>query len=684
MRLSSYAEGFWHTAVQAGQPLFHAVTGDTVAEISSEGLDFRKMLDFARQTGGPQLRRMTIHARARMVKALALYINSRKDELYEISRWTGATKTDSWIDIEGGTGTALVFASKGRRELPDQGFHLDGDVEQLSKGGTFVGRHLCVPLEGVAIHINAFNFPVWGALEKMAPSLIAGMPVIIKPASTTAYLAAKLAQLIVASKLLPTGAFQIICGGVGDLLDHLTCQDVVTFTGSAATGFKLRTHKTLVENSIRFNMEADSLNCSILGPDAQPGSPEFDLFVKEVAREMTVKAGQKCTAIRRTIVPQGVLEPVVDALRKRLGSVTLGDPAVDGVRMGPLAARSQVKEVGARVAELEHAGELVFGNLQDFTVTGADRDKGAFFPPLLLHCAAPLQHAEPHTVEAFGPVSTVMPYRDVAEAIELARRGKGSLCGSIFTADNAVAREITHGLAPLHGRLLVINAHCAAESTGHGSPLAHLVHGGPGRAGGGEELGGIRSVLHYMQRTAIQGSPTTLTAITDEFTKGSALIEDRIHPFRKFFDELQIGETLITHRRTLTEADVVNFAGISGDTFYAHTDEIAARDSLFGQRVAHGYLVLAAAAGLFVHPAPGPVLANYGLERLRFIKPVNIGDTIRVRLTCKSKTAKEPREGDVPQGVVAWDVEVSNQNNEAVAVYTILTLVARKAGATVS
>ncbi len=678
MRLQSYAQEHWYTGSGEAAPLFNAVSGATVSEISSHGLDFHAMLQHARTIGGPNLRRMTFHQRARMLKALGQYLMSRKEELYAVSAFTGATRTDSWIDIEGGIGTLFTISSKGRRELPDASFHIEGDVEGLSKTGSFVGRHICVPLEGAAIHINAFNFPVWGALEKMAPSLLAGMPVIVKPASTTAYLAEKLGQLIVESKLLPAGAFGLICGSVGDLLDHLTCQDVLTFTGSAATGFKLRTHNSIVQNSVRFNMEADSLNCCILGPDAAPGSDEFDLFIKEVSREMTVKAGQKCTAIRRTIVPESYTQAVIEALKKRLAGVKLGDPAVEGVRMGPLASRGQVKEVGARVDELKQAGELVFGNPSDFDVVGADREQGAFFPVLLLHCPDPLRRDQPHDVEAFGPVSTVMPYQTLDDAIELAKRGRGSLCGSLFTNDDNVARQVTFGLAPYHGRLLVLNRECAAESTGHGSPMPQLVHGGPGRAGGGEELGGVRSVLHYMQRTALQGSPTTLMHITGEFSKGAMLTQDRVHPFRKYFDELVIGETLITHRRTLTEADVVNFAGVSGDTFYAHTDEIAASQSIFGKRVAHGYLVLAAAAGLFVDPAPGPVLANYGLDRLRFVKPVYIGDTIRVRLTCKSKTAKEPREGEVPQGVVAWDVEVTNQSDEPVALYTILTLVARQ------
>jgi len=482
---------------------------------------------------------------------------------------------------------------------------------------------------------------------------------------------------MIESGILPAGALQLICGSTGDLLNHLTCQDVVTFTGSAATGRKLRETPAILDNSVRFNMEADSLNFSMLAPDARPGSEEFDLFIKEVVREMTVKCGQKCTAIRRTIVPDDMIGDVLTALKKRLAGITIGNPAVEGVRMGALAGAAQVKEVRASLDQLRAGAEVVYGNPDDFEVTGADRARGAFFPPVLLHCARPLEHRQAHDIEAFGPVNTVMPYTSIDEAVELVRLGRGSLVGSLFTADNATARKVVRGTAPWHGRLVFLNRESAKESTGHGSPLPHLVHGGPGRAGGGEEMGGIRGVLHYMQRTALQGSPTTLTQVCREWVKGAAQPTDRLHPFRKYFEELEIGETLITHRRTITEADIVSFAGISGDFFYAHMDEIAARESIFEKRVAHGYFVLAAAAGLFVDPAPGPVLANYGLENLRFVKPVYAGDTIQVRLTCKQKTAKETPEGGIPQGVVAWDVEVMNQNGEAVAIYTILTLVRR-------
>jgi oxepin-CoA hydrolase/3-oxo-5,6-dehydrosuberyl-CoA semialdehyde dehydrogenase len=678
MRIQSFAEGTWVEGKGTGTVVYHAVTGEPVGEVSSTGLNFKSMLDYGRRVGGKNLRALTFHERALKLKALAKYLTERKDEFYKVSAATGATKLDSWIDIEGGIGTFFVYASKGRKELPNENFLAEGDTELISKNGTFLGRHLCVPLEGVATHINAFNFPCWGMLEKLAPTLLAGMPAIVKPASLTCYLTESMVKAIIESGILPEGALQLICGSTGDLFDHLTCQDVVTFTGSAETGKKLREHPSIVQQSIRFNMEADSLNCSILGPDAKPGTEEFGLFIKEVAREMTVKSGQKCTAIRRTIVPDDMVKDVLDALKKRLDGVKIGDPAAEGVTMGPLAGKAQVKEVLARVSELQKAAEVVYGDVKNFSVVAADKERGAFCPSMLLYCDKPMQQRAPHDIEAFGPVNTVMPYKSIDEAIELARMGKGSLVGSLFTGDDKVAREVVFGVAPYHGRVMVMNRHAAKESTGHGSPLPHLVHGGPGRAGGGEEMGGMRSVLHYMQRTAIQGSPTTLGHICNDWVKGGEQTHDRVHPFRKYFEELEIGETLITHRRTVTEADIVNFAGISGDHFYAHVDEIGAKDSIFGRRVAHGYFVLSAAAGLFVDPAPGPVLANYGLERLRFIKPVYAGDTIHVRITVKQKTSKETPEGTIPQGVVAWDVEVFNQANEGVAVYTILTLVRRK------
>ena len=679
-RLGNYALGEWIDG-SGGTPLYNAVTGEQVAMASSDGLDFKAMHAYGRAKGGPALRAMTFHQRARILKALAQYLTARKEEFYKVSAWTGATKGDSWIDIDGGFGTLFAYASRGRRDFPDETYYVDGGPEALSKGGTFIGRHICVPMEGVAVQINAFNFPVWGMLEKFATSFLAGVPSIVKPATVTSYLTEAVARSMVESGLLPDGTFQLICGSAGDLLDQLDCQDSVAFTGSAATGLMLRSGRAILENSVRFNQEADSLNFSMLGPDAEPGTQEFDLFIKEVAREMTVKAGQKCTAIRRTLVPEGMTGAVIDALKHRLAGVVVGDPTRDGVRMGPLAGKAQVKEVERSVKRLADAAEVVFGGVDSMTVVGADAEKGAFFPTMLLYNDQPFARGESHDVEAFGPVNTVMPYKSVDEAIALARLGKGSLVGSLFTAKDEVARQVALGTAAFHGRLMLANRYSAKESTGHGSPLPHLVHGGPGRAGGGEEMGGVRGVLHYMQRTALQGTPETLAHVTREWSKGAVERHDRVHPFRKYFDELEIGETLITHRRTVTESDVVSFAGISGDFFYAHMDDIAARESLFEKRVAHGYFVLSAAAGLFVDPAPGPVLANYGLEGLRFVKPVYIGDTIRARLTCKQKIAKEDREGQIPQGVVHWDVEVTNQDAEPVAVYTILTLVRRNVAA---
>ena len=678
VRLQNYALGQWVAGGGAGTDLLSAITGEKVGEASSEGLDFKAMLQYSRDVAGPVLRAMTFHERAARLKAMAKHLNERKAEFYELSSQTGATKSDSWIDIDGGIGTLFAYASRGRREFPNETFYVDGPVENLSKEGTFVARHVCVPLEGVAVHINAFNFPVWGMLEKVAPSFLAGVPSIVKPATLTSYLTERVFHSMIESGIFPAGALQLICGSAGDLLDHVDCQDAVAFTGSAATGRRLKQSQAIVANAVRFNMEADSLNCSILGPDAGPGTDEFDLFIKEVAREMTAKAGQKCTAIRRTIVPEHAMDDVIAALRKRLSGVVVGDPRLEHVRMGPLAGRAQVGEVGKAVDAIKAGAQLVVGGYDDFEVQGADRDKGAFFPIMLLACNEPMQTNAPHDIEAFGPVNTVMPYARIDDAIELARRGKGSLCGSLFTADDQVARRVVLGTAAYHGRILVLNRYSAKESTGHGSPMPGLVHGGPGRAGGGEELGGARSVMHYLQRTAVQGSPTVIAAVTNEWTTGAARHVDRTHPFKKFFEELRIGETLVTHRRTITEADVVAFAGISGDFFYAHMDDIAARESIFERRVAHGYFVISAAAGLFVDPAPGPVLANYGMDNLRFVKPVYPGDTIHVVLTCKQKTAKETPAGGIPQGVVAWDVEVLNQNNEKCAVYTILTLVRRK------
>ena len=679
MNIQSYVTGEWFSGQGDGAPVVNAVNGDFIGHVSSDGMDFADVLRYGREVGGPALRKLTFHKRALRLKALAQYLMERKQVFYEVSAWTGATRADSWIDIEGGIGTLFSYSSLVRREFPNETFLVEGNQERLSKQGTFTGRHILVPREGVAVHINAFNFPCWGMLEKIAPSLCAGMPVVVKPATVSSYLTEKMAREIVGSGLLPEGAFQLICGRTGDLFEHLMEQDVVTFTGSASTGRKLKSHPGIVANSIPFNMEADSLNLSILGGAVEPDSAEFDLFIKEVSREMTVKAGQKCTAIRRAIVPVDRVDAVVAALKQKLGRLTLGDPALDGVKMGPLVGRSQLEDVWENVNRLIRSCEILYGGSREFEVKGGDRDKGAFFPSTLLYCEQALTATEPHDVEAFGPVCTVVPYRNIDEAVVLAKKGRGSLVGSVFTGDDAEARQIILDTAAWHGRLLVINKDCAAESTGHGSPLPALVHGGPGRAGGGEELGGERAIKHYMQRTAIQGSPTTLMRLTGEYHQGAAPLTDTVHPFRKYFDELQIGETYHSYRRTVTEADIVNFGCLTGDHFYAHFDELAAADSLFGKRVAHGYFLISAAAGMFVDPAPGPVLANYGLENLRFTEPVGIGDTIRVKIVVKQKIKKDRRPDDTrATGVVRWAVEIINQDDTTVALYDVMTLVERR------
>lgn len=678
MKIKSYAYGKWIEGEGPGQEVFNAITGEKIGEVTSNGIDFAAMLDYARKVGGPKLRKMTFHERARMLKALASYLMSKKDVFYPLSYATGATKTDSWIDIEGGIGTLFTYASKGRRELPDLPYYIDGNYENLSKNGTFIGQHIAVPLEGVAIHINAFNFPCWGMLEKLSPTLLTGVPAIIKPASITCYLTELMVKEIIASGILPEGSLQLVCGSVGDMLNHTECQDVVTFTGSATTGKKLKQTPAFLENSVRFNMEADSLNFSILAPDVTPDMPEFDFFIKEVVREMTVKAGQKCTAIRRTIIPENRIEAVATALKDRLSKTKIGNPLSEGVRMGALAGKPQVEEVSERVNELKQGCELIYGDYDELNIIDADKSLGAFFPPTVLYCDSPFTKTQAHNIEAFGPVTTLMPYKNIDDAIELAKLGKGSLVGSIFTNNDNYAKALVLGTASYHGRIMVINRDCASESTGHGSPLPHLVHGGPGRAGGGEELGGIRGVLHYMQRTAIQGSPTTLSHIIESYLPGSKQSYDIIHPFHKYFDDLQIGETLITHKRTITETDIVNFTGISWDNFYAHTDVTSLEGTIFEQRVAHGYFIISAAAGLFVGQGKCPVLANYGIDDLRFTKPVYAGDTIYVKLTVKEKTIKETKENEQPQGVVKWYVEVLNQRDETVAILTILTLVARK------
>ena len=676
MQLKSFVQGRWHAGERNPVMLRDATSGEVIASASAEGIDFGGMLQFARAVGGPNLRRMTFHERAAMLKALAKHLTERKDELYALSSSTGATKGDSWIDIDGGISTLFVYASKGTRELPNGRVYVEGATEALSKSGAFVGQHICVPLEGAAVHINAFNFPVWGMLEKLAPTLLAGVPAIVKPATATSYLTELAFRRIVESGILPEGSIQLICGSVGDLFDHLTCQDVVSFTGSASTARSLRQHRRVTEQSVRFVAETDSINSSLLGPDAGPGTAEFDLFVREVVREMTVKAGQKCTAIRRAIVPVNLSGEVVSALQAALAKIVVGDPRLENVRMGPLASLSQRREVLQQVELLKQEAQLVAGDPQKFETAGADREKGAFVPPLLLLCSKPAAGRAVHSVEAFGPVCTVIPYRDIDEAIAFARRGDGSLVGSVFTADDRVAARLVLGLSPFHGRVLVVNRHCAKESTGHGSPLPHLIHGGPGRAGGGEEMGGIRGVLHYMQRTAVQGTPDVIAAVTKRWVKGGTQRDPGKHPFRKPYHDLVIGDTFNSGERLVTLEDIERFAELSGDHFYAHMDEsAAARNPLFGGRVAHGYFLVSAAAGLFVDPPYGPVLANYGIDGLRFTKPVKPGDRIKVRLTCKEKSLRL----GMGYGEVRWDTEITNQNGEAVANYDVLTMVSEHA-----
>ena len=672
MNLQSYVTGTWRSGRDGGVALRDATTGEVIAHASSAGVDFGAILNHAREVGGPALRAMTFHERAAMLKALAKHLTELKEEFYALSYRTGATKGDSMIDIDGGIGTAFAFASKASRELQNTRIHVDGDVEGLSKAGSFVGQHIYVSREGAAVHINAFNFPVWGMLEKLAPTLIAGMPAIVKPATATAYLTELVVRRIIESEILPPGALQLVCGSLGNLFEHLDCQDTVSFTGSAHTAAQLRVHPAIIRHAVPFVAETDSLNSSILGVDAAPGTAEFDLFVKEVVREMTVKAGQKCTAIRKALVPAKLAGDVVDALQAALAKIVVGDPRDAGVRMGPLVSQEQRTQVLAQVAELRAEADLVAGNLDRFELKGADRARGAFVPPLLLLSRDPPTARAVHDVEAFGPVATVLAYRDTAEAIALARRGQGSLAASVFCADDALATRIVLGLAPYHGRILVVNQRCAKESTGHGSPLAPLIHGGPGRAGGGEEMGGIRGILHYMQRSAVQGSPDTLTAITGRWVRGSRLRDPGRHPFRIPFNDLELGDTLKSKEREVTSADIEQFAALSGDTFYAHmSDTEAARNRLFGGRVAHGYFLISAAAGLFVDPDYGPVLGNYGIDELRFVKPVKPGDRIKVRLTCARKSLR----ADKGWGEVAWDTEITNQNQETVAVYQVLTMV---------
>lgn len=686
--LASYVRGGWHTSSAEGRPMFDAVTGEEVARLATDGLDMAAVAEHGRRTGGPALRELTFHQRASLLKALAGHLREHREQLYAVSARTGATLADSKFDVDGGIGVLQAYASKGKRELPGGASGatgdglgsvlLDGDVEPLSKGGTFLGQHVLTPLHGVAVQVNAYNFPCWGPLEKLAPAFLAGVPTIVKPATPTGFLTAELVELIVASGLLPEGSLQFLAGSLtspsgGDLFDHLTEQDLVSFTGSASTARQLRTHPVLSSRAVRFTAEADSLNCSILGPDATVGTPEFDLYVEQLVTEMTVKAGQKCTAIRRAFVPTNQVDAVVEAVRERLATVTVGNPSSPDVRMGALAGVEQREEVRRSLKALTGAGRVVFGDPDHVEVLDADAERGAFLSPVLL--TGDPRDAAFHEVEAFGPVSTVLPYDSVAQVVELAARGQGSLVGSVVTGDPDVAREVVLGAAPWHGRMLVLDRADAQESTGHGSPMPQLVHGGPGRAGGGEEMGGIRGVAHHMQRTALQGSPDMLTAITGRWFPGSARTETDVHPFRKHLEELRIGDTVVGGPRTVTREDVEHFAEFTGDTFYAHMDaEAAAANPFFGERVAHGYLVVSIAAGLFVDPDPGPVLANFGVDHLRFLTPTKFGDALTITLTAKQISPRDTAD----HGEVRWDADVTNQHGESVARYDVLTLVAKQ------
>ena len=662
----------WHLSSETGVILNNAISGEPVAEISSGGLDFQDMVDYARNVGNPALQKMTFHQRALMLKQLGLYLMERKELFYECSKATGATRSDSWVDIEGGIGTLFSISSKARIEMPNSTIYIDGQQESLSRHGTFTGQHIYTPIRGVAVHINAYNFPCWGMLEKLAPALVAGVPCIIKPGSQTAFLTEIMVQHMVQSEILPAGAIQLICGGVGDLLDHLTYEDIVSFTGSAATGLKLKQHPVIAKQSTRFVMEADSLNCCILGSDVKPESVEFDLFIKEIVREMTTKAGQKCTAIRRAIVPDNKVDAVTQALSDKLGKINVGNPDNESVRMGALAGLRQRKDVRSAVQQLRLDSRIIFGDPDQITPIDASSDTGAFMSPVVMLAENP-DHSSAHDIEAFGPVSTIIPYVDNEHAVQLAARGKGSLVGSLITNSPDVARQVILGMAPHHGRVLVLNDACAKESTGHGSPLPQLIHSGPGRAGGGEELGGVRGVKHYMQRTALQGSPDMLSAVTGVHLQGATRKISDVHPFKKHFEEIEIGDTVVTDKREITLDDIEAFAELTGDTFYAHMDHQAAlRNPFFDGRVAHGYLLISAAAGLFVWPGEGPVLANTGLENLSFQTPVYPGDIIQVQFTCKQK---KDRLTEI-WGEVRWDTTIVNQNGEICAQYDVLTGVA--------
>ena len=675
-KLENYISGHWVTGDGEGQALQDAVTGETIAHATTKGLDFAAMLKYGRETGNPALRRLTFHERGRMLKALALHLMEQKEKFYALSYHTGATRADSWIDIEGGIGNLFANASL-RRKFPDLPYCTDGDPVGLSKNGAFMAHHLMVPREGVAVHINAYNFPIWGMLEKCAVNWLAGVPAVVKPASITSYLTEAVVREIIASGILPEGALQLICGSAGDLLDHVGSQDVVTFTGSKTTGLMLKSHKRILEESVPFNMEADSLNCIVLGNDVQPDQPEWEIFLKEVRKEMTVKAGQKCTAIRRIFVPEHLLEEAQKGINRLLAQTIIGNPLNDKVRMGALAGRGQVDEVRQNVQKLLASSQLVYGSLDSVELVDADAGKGAFLSPLLLLNTKPFASEVVHDVECFGPVSTLMPYKDLPEAIALAKKGKGSLCCSVVTADPSLATEFVVGAASHHGRILVLNRDCARESTGHGSPLPLLVHGGPGRAGGGEEMGGVRGVKHYLQRVAIQGSPGMITAITKTYQPNAPGRSSDIHPFRKYYEDLEVGDQILTEKRTITSEDIDAFADLSGDHFYAHKKNTDFTGTMFERQVAHGYFVLSAAAGLFVDGSElGPVLLNYGIDELRFTKPVYPGTELSIRFTCKEKIPQDPRdETEIPRGIVKWLVEMLDETGEHVGIATILTMV---------
>ena len=688
LQLGNYVQGQWIHGAGDGQTLYNAVTGEGIARASTAGLDFAGILDYARRVGNPALLKMTFQERGRMLRALALHLLNKKEAFYQISYQTGATRADSWIDIEGGIGNLFANASL-RRRLPDSPFCLDGDAIPLSKQHTFMGHHILMPKEGVAIHINAYNFPIWGMLEKIAVNLLAGMPAVVKPATVTSFLTEAVVREIIASGILPEGALQLLCGSAGDMLNHVYSQDVVTFTGSASTGLQLKSHPQILAESVPFNMEADSLNCMVLGADVEPGSADWDVFIKEVRKEMTVKAGQKCTAVRRIFVPDSKVEAVWKSVAAELSKTTIGSPLNEKVRMGALAGQAQRNEVRTQLQKLLTTSTIIFGSTDAVSVVDADAQSGAFMSPVLLLNEQPFASTASHDVEAFGPVSTIMPYRNMDEAIELSKKGKGSLCSSIVTSDPKQARAYVLGAATHHGRILVLNDACAKESTGHGSPLPLLVHGGPGRAGGGEEMGGLRGVKHYLQRTAIQGSPDMITAISDVYMPHAKGLDPGVHPFKKYFEELQIGDQIITPKRVITSEDITAFANLSGDHFYAHLTSTDFAGTMFEQQVAHGYFIMSAAAGLFVDSyEKNPVLLNYGIDELRFTKPMYAGNSMYIRFTCKEKTAQEIKERnpelpyvqgqDIPRGIVKWYVEILDETDEIAGVGTILTMVQMK------